>query len=350
MNPNAVRSMKRRLAAEHRMKKKRAHHERRAVRTRSELRSLRNQVEKTMKKTRMTDEEKIFLQQLRRLHLDSAFRNDLSRYRETAERAEEETPERLRAYAERDEEASRLREEARVRAEELRIIQERREENEKKRQEEETKRVEVERRRAREKREQLERQRKLAEEEQRKAKEAREKFLKEERERRAREREAQEREAREREAREREARERQAREQAEAQSRMAGAAQETSQALVQLFKLYEAKWAELRANSSLSSIDFRELPWPILELRCFTPEEITQEGIRTFLFHALRPFAPEKSAKDRVKLEVSRFHPDKFNNYVLPKVREDQRDLAEALAGAIVRVLTTLLAKVEEGS
>ena len=345
MNHNAVRSMvRRRLAAEHKMQNKRPRHERLAKRARAKLRGLRSEVDKSMKTAMMTNEEKIFVQQLRRLHLDSAFRNDLSRYRETAERAEEETPERLRTYAEHDEEAARLREEAKVRAEELRIIQQRREENEKKRQAEEKERVEAERRRVREERERLERQRKLVEEQQRKAREAREKFLREERERRVREREAREREAKEREEREREAkeREREARERAEAQ--------EKSQALMQFFKLYEDKWTELKTNFMLSSIDFRELPWPTLELKHFTPEEITQEGVCAFVLHALRPVAPEKSARDRVKAEVLRFHPDKFNARVLPKVREDQHGLAEELAGAIVRALTTLLAEVEQGS
>lgn len=355
MNPDAVRSVvKRRLAAKHKVQKKRPRHERLAKRARAKLHGLRSEVDKTMKTAMMTNEEKIFVQQLRRLHLDSAFRNDLSRYRETAERAEEEMPERLRAYAERDEDAARLREEAKVRAEELRIIQQRREENEKKRQAEEKERVEAERRRVREERERLERQRKLVEEQQRKAKEAREKFLREERERRAREREAQEREAREREAREREAKEREEREREakkrEHEARERAEAQEKSQALVQFFKLYEDKWAELRTNAMLSSIDFKELPWPTLELKYFTPEEITQDGVRAFVFHALRPVAPEKSAKDKVKAEVLRFHPDKFNARVLPKVREDQRGLAAELAGAIVRTLTTLLAEVEQGS
>ncbi|KAL4073633.1 hypothetical protein J3A83DRAFT_4090902 [Scleroderma citrinum] len=163
------------------------------------------------------------------------------------------------------------------------------------------------------------------------------------------EREAREREAKERETREREAREREARERAEAQRRAATASQENSQQLMQFFKLYEDKWAELRSNPALSSIDFRELPWPSLELKHFTTEEITQHGVRAFVLHALRPLALEKSAKDRVKAEVLRFHPDKFNAQVLPKVREDQRDLAQGLAGAIVRTLTTLLAEIEQG-
>ncbi|KAI6158087.1 hypothetical protein BKA82DRAFT_131829 [Pisolithus tinctorius] len=293
---------------------------------------MRDEVENTMHSALITNEDKIFAQQLRRLHLDSVFRNDLSRYRDTAERAEDETPQRLEAHAEMESDAERLREQAKKdaeRQEELRIIRKMREEKEKKRQEEERVRVEEARRRAREDREKLE-------EQQRKAREARER---EAREREARGREAREREAREREAREREAR--QPRERAEAAHR----AEENPRALQQLFALYEAKWAELKTNHALSSIDVRELPWPSLVLKHFTVQEITREDVLTFVFHPLRPCPMQKSAKDRVKVEVLRFHPDKFNVLVLPKVREDHRAVAQELAGAAVRALTTIMAE-----
>lgn len=365
INREAARSCLRNCHGQERIRQKKiARHERLAARARADLQRMRDEVENTMHSALITNEDKIFAQQLRRLHLDSVFRNDLSRYRDTAERAEDETPQRLEAHAEMESDAERLREQAKKdaeRQEELRIIRKMREEKEKKRQEEERVRVEEARRRAREDREKLE-------EQQRKAREAREREAREReargreaREREAREREAREREARQREAREREAREHEARERGarerEAKERQARErkareraeaahrAEENPRALQQLFALYEAKWAELKTNHALSSIDVRELPWPSLVLKHFTVQEITREDVLTFVFHPLRPCPMQKSAKDRVKVEVLRFHPDKFNVLVLPKVREDHRAVAQELAGAAVRALTTIMAE-----
>lgn len=389
MNREAVRSALRNCHGQERIRQKKiARHERLAARARADLQRMRKEVEKTMHGAALTNEDKIFAQQLRRLHLDSVFRNDLSRYRETAERAENEMPQRLEAHAEMESDAERLREQAKKEAErreELRIIRKMREEQELQRQEEERIRVEEARRRAREEREKSEYQRKLLEEQQRKLKEAQER---EAREREAREREAREREARERAAREREARERKAREreakereareceerereerqrearehearerearqrrareqEARERAEAAYSAHANPQALQQFFAIYDAKWAELKTNHNLSSIDVRELPWPSLALKHFTVQEFTREDVLTFVFHPLRPSLMQKSAKDRVKTEVLRFHPDKFDAFVLPKVREDQRALAQELAGAAVRALTTIMAETD---
>lgn len=381
INREAVRSALRNCHGQERIRQKKiARHERLAARARADLQRMRNEVEKTMHGAVLTNEDKIFAQQLRRLHLDSVFRNDLSRYRETAERAENEIPQRLEAHAEMESDAERLREQAKKEAErreELRIIRKMREEQELQRQEEERVRVEEARRRAREEREN---QRKLLEEQQRKLKEAQEREAREReaREREAREREARERAAREREAREREAKEREAREREEREreerqrearehearerearrrrarerearerAEAAYSAHANPQALQQLFALYEAKWAELKTNHTLSSIDVRELPWPSLALKHFTVQEFTREDVLSFVFHPLRPYPMQKSAKDRVKVEVLRFHPDKFDALVLPKVREEQRALAQELAGAAVRALTTIMAETD---
>ncbi|KAG6333170.1 hypothetical protein ID866_5916 [Astraeus odoratus] len=228
MNRAAIRSTLRkrhsRINVEAGLKKAQMHHERLAARARADLRHMRDEVNKTMRENAMSAEEKIFVEQLWKLHLDSVFRNDLSRHRETAERAEQETPARLQAHAEMDKEAARLREQD----------------------EEETDRQE-----------------------------------------------------------------------------------------------------ELRVLRELTGIDVRELPWPTFKFKHFTPEEIEKNDVFAFILHVLRP-VPSKSARDKVKTEVFRFHPDKFNALVLPKVREDQRELAAELAGAVVRVLNSIMEGVEK--
>ena len=185
--------------------------------------------------------------------------------------------------------------------------------------------VERARRAERECRVQEERERKLREEVERLRQEAHERLLREERERQA-----------------REERERQARFRAEQARR---AAQDDQ--VRQHFVLYEAKWNELRTSNSLPPIDVREMPWPVFGV-VSSADQITYHDVRTFLFHPLRLGVEGKTARDKVKSEVLRFHPDKFNTRIIPKVQPAQQPVAQEIAGAIARILTTIMTEEAE--
>jgi preprotein translocase subunit Sec63 len=62
-----------------------------------------------------------------------------------------------------------------------------------------------------------------------------------------------------------------------------------------------------------------------------------------FIFHPLRPGMELKSRKDRLKIEMLRFHPDKFNSNIVRKLRECDREKATEIAGALARMLTDML-------
>jgi hypothetical protein len=52
-----------------------------------------------------------------------------------------------------------------------------------------------------------------------------------------------------------------------------------------------------------------------------------------------------KSRKDRLKVEILRFHPDKFNSNIVRKLRECDKEKAIAIAGALARMLTHMMAE-----
>lgn len=395
-------------------------HERRVVRARERIDSLRREAEALMKPEHMNAQDRIFLKQLRNLHLDQVLNHDLEQCRQRMTRAADESTARRREHEGRDEEAAKMWgegqnevaqeeqrkrveafvrakegkkdahrrrvEEAAVRADEerqrvheaherkIREEQERlfhqalarkaKEEEERRKREEQQRREQEERERRmweeterwlREQRERQQRERKLREDMERQRRE-RERMLREEVERVRRQaheqllREQRARLLREeverlrREAYEqflREETERLAREERERQAEQARCVAQDDRTR-QHFVVYEAKWNELRTNDSLPPLDVQEMPWPVFGV-VSSAEQITYQDVRTFLFHPQRPGVEGKTARDKVKVEVLRFHPDKFNARIVPKIHPSQKEVAEEIAGAVARILTSIM-------
>ncbi|KAF9226418.1 hypothetical protein BS17DRAFT_548692 [Gyrodon lividus] len=314
-------------------------HERLEAEAHAEISSLRREAEAVMKDEHMDEGDRIFLTQLKALQLDHVLKHDLERCRERMARAAEEINKRTKEHEERDKEAARLwveeKDKREEEEEERRLAALRRKEAEEKEAEDAIRRREEERQRAheeqerkiREEQERLFREelaRRIKEEHDRKLKEARERFVREERERIA-----------------QEERERQARLLAE-QARRAAQVNPPDENIVQQFTTYEAKWDELRNNNSLPPINVSELPWPVLG-GISSPEQVTYQTVLSFIFYPYRPFVEGKSARDKVKAEVLRFHPDKFNTRVVPKVQPCQQAVAQEIAGAVTRILTRIM-------
>ena len=280
------------------------------------------------------EQERLFREQLarkalederRRQEQERLFQEGLARKAREEERRRREEQERLfrEAIARKArEEERRLREERERREREEREERERRLREQERRLREEVERV---RRAEMERQQREEEQRKLREEVERLRREAHERFLREERERQAREEQ-----------------ERQAHLHAE-QARLA--AQEEQ--IRQYFLLYEAKWNELRTSNSIPPIDVREMPWPVFGI-ISSADQITYQDVRTFLFHPQRPGVEGKTARDKVKGEVLRFHPDKFNTRIVPKIESSQQAVAQEIAGAVARILTTMMTEEAE--
>ncbi|KAG1803462.1 uncharacterized protein BJ212DRAFT_1449879 [Suillus subaureus] len=279
----------------------------------------------------MTAEDRIFLKQLEELRLDQLRRHTLGDAREVVARAEALGPQRELEHAERDRQAAlRLEENA----------QRKKEEEEFRRLEEERRRLEEEKRRQEEGRRRQEEARRYAEERAR-LREQRERELQAKREafRKAQE-EAEHRARVQAEQRLREEAQRQERQRQEELRRNKAQAD-----LVAFFQLYDAKWKELKLSQKLTSVMLCEMPWPTFQQGCASPDDISRRSMEEFIFHPLRPGMETKSRKDRLKVEILRFHPDKFNSNIVRKLRECDRERASEIAGALARILTNMMAE-----
>ncbi|KAG2144146.1 uncharacterized protein EDB93DRAFT_1241310 [Suillus bovinus] len=290
-----------------------------------------------MKACGMTAEDRIFLKQLEELRLDQMRRHALGDAREVVARAEALGPQRELEHAERDRQATlRLEENTRRKKEEeesRRLGELRRLEEERRRQEEEKRRQEEARRRQEELRRRAEEQARLREQRERELQAKREAFRKaqEEAERRAREQA-----------------ERHLREEAQRQERQRQEELRRNKVqadIVDFFQLYDAKWQELKLSKTLTSVMLREMPWPLFQHGCASPDDISRRSMEAFIFHPLRPGMETKSRKDRLKVEILRFHPDKFNSNIVRKLRECDRGRAIEIAGALARMLTNMMAE-----
>ena len=110
----------------------------------------------------------------------------------------------------------------------------------------------------------------------------------------------------------------------------------TKEQVVRAWNSYEHAWASLKERPVLY---FRTFPWPLLNAPK-TVEDLTTSAIGAFV---LSPHTLEKTPRDRLKEQLLRWHPDRFETKVLPKVFLTDREKVKSGAGAVVRGLNELL-------
>ncbi|KAI0329475.1 hypothetical protein GY45DRAFT_1236139, partial [Cubamyces sp. BRFM 1775] len=71
--------------------------------------------------------------------------------------------------------------------------------------------------------------------------------------------------------------------------------------------------------------------------------DVTLERVRAFVFHPFRESIQGKTPKEILKTEVLRWHPDKFDAIIGPKVLDDDWEKTKEAAGLVARWLTTLM-------
>jgi hypothetical protein len=108
---------------------------------------------------------------------------------------------------------------------------------------------------------------------------------------------------------------------------------------------YDNAWDALKNEhrEHQGPIHFMQVPWPVLA-PITHPDQITYPAVEEFLFHPLRTV---KSPKDRLKAEMLRWHPDKFDARILGKVMVEQMDMVREAAGHVARILTQMMMKLE---
>ncbi|KAF7439893.1 hypothetical protein PC9H_000230 [Pleurotus ostreatus] len=110
------------------------------------------------------------------------------------------------------------------------------------------------------------------------------------------------------------------------------------------FFVYEGKWKELKDGLSPNFRKLRatELPWPVF-FNVAEPADITEARVAEFLLHSARPEAQGKARRLVLKMEVVRWHPDRFDTKVLPVMAKDEKEKTAEIAGHVTRILTKLM-------
>jgi len=110
---------------------------------------------------------------------------------------------------------------------------------------------------------------------------------------------------------------------------------------IKLFEHHRGQWDKLQISGSvLGVLIWDDFPWPVFK-RPSGPDDVTAPCITAYMLSPLHP--TDKPPKDRIKENIRRWHPDRFETQLLPKVKESDRDIVREAAGTVVRVLNDLL-------
>jgi len=105
---------------------------------------------------------------------------------------------------------------------------------------------------------------------------------------------------------------------------------------------YERRWKSLSADSDVRKLSFSSIPWPVVRPPR-SPSELDLASVKAFLFS--RSHSLEKSAKQRVRDAMLRFHPDRFEGRWMSKVRDSERAAVKEGIGRVARVLNDAMAE-----
>ena len=109
--------------------------------------------------------------------------------------------------------------------------------------------------------------------------------------------------------------------------------------LLRLFESHEEKWRSLKSSTGMGWDSF---PWPVFK-RPSAPDDISTPSVSAYVLSPYYPCERSKSSKDRIKDHIKRWHPDRFETKILPRVAEEERDKVKEGAGTVVRSLNELL-------
>jgi hypothetical protein len=107
--------------------------------------------------------------------------------------------------------------------------------------------------------------------------------------------------------------------------------------ITKLFEAHRNQWDKLQ---TLGSLIWEDFPWPMFKRPKF-PEDLTSPAITAYMLSSIHP--QDRATKERIKDNIRRWHPDRFNSQLLPKVKENERERVAEGAGSVARILNDLL-------
>ena len=111
-----------------------------------------------------------------------------------------------------------------------------------------------------------------------------------------------------------------------------------------VFGHHERLWIRLNLLNELSWNDF---PWPVGE-HPSNPDDMTLPQISAYVQSYYLDKDNSRTPKDSLKEHLKRWHPDRFETKLLPKVVEDEREKVKHGAGNVARYLSDLIRKENE--
>lgn len=109
---------------------------------------------------------------------------------------------------------------------------------------------------------------------------------------------------------------------------------------------HEQRWADLlESTSEPADLGFGDIPWPVRG-GALDVSQLTVDAISTFLFFpeedGLDEAGRARKRKDELRKTMLRFHPDKFEGRVIPRIQDGERAAAREGANAVTRAVRTL--------
>ncbi|KAI9441651.1 hypothetical protein H4582DRAFT_1934022 [Lactarius indigo] len=101
---------------------------------------------------------------------------------------------------------------------------------------------------------------------------------------------------------------------------------------------YDRRWVEL-LNSKSVDLGFGDVPWPVRGK--VETAQLTAEAISAFLFPSGSDVG--RTRKEALREAMLRFHPDKFEGRVIPRIRSKDRDSVREGANAVARAVMILM-------
>jgi len=126
---------------------------------------------------------------------------------------------------------------------------------------------------------------------------------------------------------------------------------EEERALRGAWEAYDKAWE--RITSSIRPVKtftfrkvtftFGEVPWPVLSYPAEVAnlENITGPAVSKFLLHPHRE--PQKSRKEKLRDAVLRYHPDKFEGRILPRIIDEDRARVQKGVEIVMKCLNELM-------
>jgi len=114
--------------------------------------------------------------------------------------------------------------------------------------------------------------------------------------------------------------------------------------VIESWNKYESRWRFLQSSPE-ELLTFQTVPWPLIATPS-SPSSISGKNISFLLLSPLH--SGHKSRKERIREAMQRWHNDKFEPRILPRVVERDRGAVKEGVDIVVRCLNDLLARANE--